>query len=281
MVRFGSGAWCGRVVWCCACTQRATERAESEPQSVDCCTVLLYNQIRPTWVARCRHSTCAFSSSFSKSCFKLCKFVDVLATAVINWRRLCTRMCCNNARPGAHHRANFLQNLQLWERRLQICRFGTEGCKNCVNRLQFLQKRVQRALLRASMYKTSARSASERYFSFIGSRMVLIYFCLTLHTTQAKSPNTAVFALLHLMLSALLGVFWIGSANNIAANLKFFFSVSWHLQCSKACLQCSFLAVFVRIWGWWGPAADVQSTLPCFRRETYARSSCTVRPQKV
>ena len=93
-------------------------------------------------------------------------------------------------------------NLQVWDRGMQtLCKYAAIPAK-----------RVQREPFRANMYKISAWTASQRYFSFIGSWAVLIYFCLTLYTTQGKSPNTAVFALLHPLLSALSGVFWIGSA---------------------------------------------------------------------
>ena len=187
-------------------------------------------------------------------------------------------MCCNNARPGSHHLANLLQiccklaalrsevsNLQLWDRVTQtLCKLAAISAKM-----------VQRALFWAIMYKNSAWRASERYFSFIGSLMVLIYFCSTLHTAQGKSPNTFTsYNYRHFQ-----WYFGLAALTSIAANLQLF---SVYLDiCSvrkHACKFCSFLSEF---WGWWGPAADVQSTLSCFRKETYARSSCTVPPHKV
>ena len=83
------------------------------------------------------------------------------------------------------------------------------------------------------MYKNSA---------FIGSQMVLIYFCSTLHTAQGKSPNTFTsYNYRHFQ-----WYFGLAALTSIAANLQLF---SVYLDiCSVRKHACKF-AVFCQNFG--------------------------------
>ena len=79
--------------------------------------------------------------------------------------------------------------------------------------------------------------------------MVLIYLCLTLHTTQGKRPNTAVFALLHPILSALSGGIGIGSAQQHSCKFAVFSGYLGICSVRKHACKAAFFQFFSELRG--------------------------------